>query len=167
MAKYEPTTKDNQCVFCEIVKGNIPCFSFWEDENHLAFLSIDPNTEGFSVVIPKDHYEGNPLTTPDNILSNLVLASRKAAKILESFFEDTGRIGFIIEGMGINHLHTKLSPMHGTADWKNGNWTQFLSEEKENPWYSKYNGFISSAGGAMADPTKLKELAEKIKNSIK
>lgn len=167
MAKYEPTTKDNKCVFCEIVKGNIPCSSFWEDENHLAFLSIDPNTEGVTVVISKEHHESNPLTTPDNILSNLILASKKTAQILENYFDDAGRVGFIIEGTGINHLHVKLYPMHGTEDWKNGNWKQFLSVHKENPWYTKYDGFISSAGGAMIDANKLKELAKKIKNSIK
>jgi diadenosine tetraphosphate (Ap4A) HIT family hydrolase len=167
MAKYEPTTKDNKCVFCEIVKRNIPCSSFWEDEKHIAFLSIDPNTEGVSVVIPKKHYDSNPLTTPNKILSGLIIASKKTAQILENYFEDTGRIGFIIEGTGINHLHIKLYPMHKTSEWKNGGWKQFLSNQKDNPWYEKYEGYLSSAGGVMSDPVKLTELAEKIKSSIK
>jgi diadenosine tetraphosphate (Ap4A) HIT family hydrolase len=167
MAKYEPTTKDNKCVFCEIVKGNIPCSSFWEDDNHIAFLSIDPNTLGFSVVIPKEHFDSDPLTLPDEALKELIVASKKAAKILENYFEDTGRIGFMIEGMGINHVHVKLSPMHGTGDLKGGVWKQFLSDHKENPWFSKYDGFISSIGGPMADPKDLSELAQKIKDSIK
>ncbi|WP_197734991.1 HIT family protein [Photobacterium damselae] len=41
------------CVFCEIVKGKLPCHKVWEDDKHLAFLSIYPNTKGFTVVILK------------------------------------------------------------------------------------------------------------------
>ena len=164
MAKYEPTTKDNKCIFCEIVTGNIPCYSFWEDDKHLAFLSIDPNTEGFSVVITKDHFDADPLQVSDEALKGLILASKKAARTLENYFDDVGRVGFIIEGLGINHIHVKLSPMHGTGDMKGGAWKQFLSNHKDSPWFAKYDGFISSAGGPMADPTKLKELSDKIKN---
>jgi len=167
MAKYEPTTKDNKCIFCEIVNGNIPCSSFWEDEKYVAFLAIDPNTEGFSCVIPKQHFEANPLAAPDEELKNLIIAAKKTALILENYYDDVGRVGFIIEGLGINHIHIKLSPMHGTGDMKGGIWKQFLSNHKDNPWFPKYDGFISSIGGPMANPNKLKELAENIKNSTK
>ena len=167
MAKYEPTTKDNKCVFCEIVAGRIRASIFWENNTHMAFLAIDPNTEGFSCVIPKEHFEANPLTLPEEEMKNLIIASKETAKILENYFDDVGRVGFIIEGMGINHIHVKLSPMHGTGDFKRGVWKQFLSDHKENPWFEKYDGFISSIGGPMADPIKLKELSEKIKSSIK
>lgn len=36
-----------KCIFCEIVAGKAPCHRIWEDEKHLAFLSIFPNTQGF------------------------------------------------------------------------------------------------------------------------
>jgi hypothetical protein len=39
------------CIFCNIVNGEAPCHKIWEDAKHLAFLSIFPNTQGFSVVI--------------------------------------------------------------------------------------------------------------------
>lgn len=167
MAKYDPTTKDNKCVFCEIVKGNIPSTIFWQDKKHIAFLSIDPNTMGFSVVIPKKHFEGNPLTTPDEVLGGLIVASKKVANILENYFEDTGRVGFIIEGMGIDHIHVKLSPMHGTGSLKNGIWQQFLTKEKEESWFPVYEGYLSSAGGPMANKEELNTLAENLKKSIK
>jgi histidine triad (HIT) family protein len=44
------------CIFCKIVKGKAPAHKIWEDKKHLAFLSIFPNTEGFTVVITKKHY---------------------------------------------------------------------------------------------------------------
>ncbi len=44
------------CVFCKIVAGNIPANKVYEDENFLAFLSIDPLSPGHTLVIPKKHY---------------------------------------------------------------------------------------------------------------
>ena len=57
------------CIFCQIVEGKAPCHKVWEDEHHLAFLSIFPNTDGFTVVIPKKHY-------PKKWLRNWIRLSR-------------------------------------------------------------------------------------------
>jgi histidine triad (HIT) family protein len=165
MAKYDAKTKENKCIFCEIVKGTIPSNIFWQDEKHIAFLAIDPNTEGFSCVIPKKHFDSDPLQIPDETLGDLVIASKKVAKVLENYYTDVGRVGIIIEGLGINHAHVKLIPMHGTEKLKEGIWEQALSHEDK--WFDKYEGYLSSAGGPMADPIKLKDLSEKIKKSIK
>lgn len=164
MAKYEAKTKENKCIFCEIVKGTIQSTIFWQDDNHIAFLAIDPNTEGFSCVIPKEHFESDPLQIPDETLSDLIVASKKVAQILKNYYSDVGRVGIVIEGLGINHAHVKLIPMHGTEKLKDG-WEQALSHK--DVWFDKYEGYLSSAGGPMADPIKLKELSEKIKQSIK
>lgn len=45
-----------QCVFCKIVKGEIPSYKVYEDENFLAFLDINPESPGHTQVIPKKHY---------------------------------------------------------------------------------------------------------------
>ena len=71
--------EENNCIFCKIVKGEIPCHKIWEDEKHLAFLSIFPNTDGFSVVIPKKHFSSYAFDLPDEVLSELVIASKKVA----------------------------------------------------------------------------------------
>ena len=165
MANYEAKTKDDKCIFCEIVKGNIPVASFWEDEEFLAFLSIDPNTEGFSAVIPKKHYGSDVLEMPDKELKEFIITSKKVAKILEDYYKDVGRVGVIMEGTGIDHAHIKLIPMHGTEHMKKNIWKQYIA--KEEPWYPKYEGFISSAGGPKADNKKLLDLSRKISKSIK
>ena len=67
------------CVFCEIVKGNTPAFKVWEDDKHLAFLTIFPNTEGTTVVIPKEHYASYAFDLPDEVLTELIIASKKVA----------------------------------------------------------------------------------------
>lgn len=165
MAKYEAKTKDNECVFCEIIKGKIPASIFWEDKAHMAFLAIDPNTEGMSCVIPKKHFMSDVMKMPDKDLSQLIIATKKVTKILENYYKDTGRVGIIIEGLGINHAHTKLIPMHGTEKLKDGMWEQALT--KKDVWLDKYEGYLTSAGGPLADSKKLKLLGEKIKKSTK
>jgi len=46
----------DDCIFCKIVKGEIPCTKVYEDENFLAFLDIHPLAPGHVQVIPKVHY---------------------------------------------------------------------------------------------------------------
>jgi len=147
------------CIFCKIVKGEAPCNKIWEDEKHLAFLSIFPNTEGFSVVITKKHYLSYAFDADDEVLKNLILASKKVAKLIDSKLEDVGRTGLILEGFGVDHLHAKLFPMHGTKQEK---WETI--ESKVDKYFEKYEGYISSHNFyPKADDKKLAELAKKIR----
>lgn len=164
MGKYESSTEDNKCIFCEIVKGNISSNIYWQNEDFIAFLSIDPNTEGFSCVIPKKHFGSDVLKMEDSDLQKFILASKKVSQILESYFEDVGRVGVIMEGTGIDHAHIKLIPMHGTGYMKRGEWKQILSGKEI--WFDKYEGWISSGGGPMADKLKLKELGDNLNNFV-
>ncbi|MFT4303865.1 MAG: HIT family protein [Candidatus Woesearchaeota archaeon] len=152
--------ENDKCIFCKIVKGELPSHKIWEDDKHLAFLSIFPNTDGFTVVIPKEHYSSYAFDLPDDILSNLVLASKKVGKILDAFFDDVGRTGMIFEGFGVDHVHAKLFPMHSTniSEWK-----EFKSDV--NKFFTKYEGYISSHDFIRADDNKLSAMAKKIRNS--
>jgi len=103
---------DDNCIFCKIVKGEAPSHKIWEDDNYLAFLSIFPNTEGFSVVITKDHYPSYAFDLPDKVLTGLVLAAKKVGKLLDSKLEDVGRTAMMFEGFGVNHkTGSNLLPM--------------------------------------------------------
>jgi len=149
-----------ECIFCKIVKGEIPCYKIWEDEKHLAFLSIFPNTDGFSVVITKEHFSSYAFDLPDNVLSELVIASKKVAKLIDTKLEDVGRTGMIFEGFGIDHVHAKLFPMHGTENIKE--WKAIKSNVDK--FFTRYEGYISSHDFKREDDEKLKKLAEKIRN---
>ncbi len=146
------------CIFCDIVQGKAPCHKIWEDEKHLAFLSIFPNTEGFSVVITKMHYSSYAFDLPEDVLVGLTLASQKVAKLLDSKLEDVGRTGMIFEGFGVNHVHAKLFPMHGT---KTPEWKPIKSNVRK--YFMQYEGYISSHDYERADNEKLSELAKKIR----
>ena len=47
---------DPDCIFCKIVAGDIPCHKVYEDDHVLAFLDINPLSEGHTVLIPRGHY---------------------------------------------------------------------------------------------------------------
>ena len=147
-----------------MANGNIhPDGLFWEDEEYMAFIALTPNTEGFSVVIPKKHFSSDVLKMPDRDLNDFVLTARKVAGILENYFDDVGRVGLIMEGTGVDHAHIKLFPMHGTEHMNKGKWKQILSDN--GYYFEKYEGYISSHSGPIASPEELKNLARRIKDS--
>lgn len=146
------------CIFCKIVKDEAPCHKIWEDEKHLAFLSISPNTEGFTVVITKDHYSSDFYNLSEEIFLELSLAAKKVGALLNLKLEDVGRTGLIYEGFGIDHAHVKLFPMHET---KMDQWKPIHS--KVDKYFKKYEGYISSHDYKRADDSDLSSLADKIR----
>ncbi|MFA7302212.1 MAG: HIT family protein [Candidatus Paceibacterota bacterium] len=151
------TTKDD-CIFCKIVAGEAPSYKIWEDDTHLAFLSIFPNTEGFSVVIPKEHYPSYIFDLPEEVIAGLTLAASKVGKLLDAKLSDVGRTGMIFEGFGVDHAHAKLFPMHGT---KGGAWVAHKSNVDK--YFDQYEGYISSHDSVRASDEALAKLAEKVR----
>jgi histidine triad (HIT) family protein len=147
------------CIFCQIVAGTAPSHKVWEDDKHIAFLSIFPNTEGTTVVIPKVHYPSYAFDLPDEVLSGLMLATKKVAKLLDSKLDDVGRTAMVFEGFGVDHIHAKLFPMHGTANMQE--WKKIESSVPK--YFEKYEGYISSHDYDRADDVKLAELAKKLR----
>ncbi|WP_294239555.1 HIT family protein [uncultured Sphingomonas sp.] len=144
-----------------MVAGQAPSHVIWEDERHLAFLSIFPNTEGFSVVIPKAHYTSYLFDQPPEVISDLVLASGQVAKLLDRRLADVGRTGMMFEGFGVDHLHAKLFPMHGT---KASAWAPRKSNVSK--YFERYEGYISSHDYERADDEALAKLARHIRAGV-
>ena len=156
-------TESSSCIFCKIASGNTPCHKIWEDENHMAFLSIFPNTDGFSVVIPKSHYPSYAFNLEDSQFIGLCIAAKKVGRLLDSAFDDVGRTGMIFEGFGVDHVHAKLFPMHGTS--KNGKWSEVKSDNKI--FFDKYLGYISSHDYHRADDNRLAGIAATIRSFVR
>jgi diadenosine tetraphosphate (Ap4A) HIT family hydrolase len=146
------------CIFCDIALKKAPAHIIWEDDRHLAFLSIFPNTPGFSVVITKEHQPSYLFDLPDEVLLPLVQAARNVGKILDRNLEDVGRTGMIGEGFGIDHAHIKLFPMHGTrmAEWH-------PIKSNVDKFFERYEGYISSHDFKRAGDGELAELAKRIR----
>jgi diadenosine tetraphosphate (Ap4A) HIT family hydrolase len=147
------------CIFCKIVSGEAPSYKIWESESHLAFLSTFPNTEGVTVVIPKAHYPSYAFDLPNAALAELMFATKQVAKLLDAKLDDVGRTAMVFEGFGVDHVHAKLFPMHGTKmpDWKP------IESNNVQKYFEKYEGYISSHDYARADDGKLEQLAKKVR----
>lgn len=149
------------CVFCRIASGELPSAVIWQDSRHLAFLDIAPNTEGTAVVITKKHFSSYFAVLPEKELSGLLSACQKVALLLDSAFPDVERTGLVFEGFGVNHIHAKLLPMHGT---KQKEWKQIHSSI--DVFFDSYPGYLSSHMGKQWERERLEKIAQKIRSAL-
>ena len=102
-----------ECVFCKIIRGEIPCCKVYEDDLILAFLDIAPFNIGHTVIIPKDHQ--NSITTLDEIYANRII--KIAPKIGVALMRTTNAEGFnlflnngSVAGQTVWHCHMHVLP---------------------------------------------------------
>jgi histidine triad (HIT) family protein len=106
----------SDCIFCRIVKGEIPSYKVDESDDFYAFLSISPHTKGHTLVIPKEHTDYF-FDLSDEMLSKLMLFTKPLAERLKVAIEPkTGKIGVLVAGLEVLHAHLHLIPMDGTSD---------------------------------------------------
>ncbi len=132
---------NNNCLFCKIAAGQIPVRIVDQDDRHMAFLTIYPNTPGCTVVIPRAHLPSYFANCDRSAMDSLVEFAQGVARLLDDAFPDVGRTALVFEGYGVDHLHAKLFPMHGTPK-PNGPWREIKSSI--NRWIDRYEGYISS-----------------------
>ena len=147
------------CLFCKIVKGEITCAKIWEDENFLAILDINPNTKGMTLIFPKKHFGSDSFLMPDIDYQNLMMAVKKVSEIIKKGLS-VNRIAMVMEGMGVNHVHIKLYPLYGVEKEFEEIWA------KEEVFFDKYQGYISTQLGPQVSIEDLKKLVEEIKNRV-
>lgn len=105
---------NNDCVFCKIVKGEIPIHhKIYEDENCLGFLDITPINPGHVLLIPKEHHE-NLYEMPDDLLSKMAPIIKKLAVAVKGAVNAEGiNIGMNNErpaGQLVFHAHFHIMP---------------------------------------------------------
>ena len=109
------------CLFCKIVRGEIPSHKVYEDEDNVAFLDINPTTPGHTLVLPKRHFE-NILDVEDAALCKLILAVKKVAQKTKirldvdslNVMQNTGRMS----GQSIDHIHFHVVPRYTPNDMR-------------------------------------------------
>jgi len=101
------------CIFCKIVKGEIPCFKVYEDDRVLAFEDINPISAGHTLIIPKTHAE-NLWEISGEDLAAIAAASKKVACAIRSVLKPTGMAVAQLNGRAVNqvvmHYHMHLIP---------------------------------------------------------
>ena len=136
-------------------------YIIWEDDFHIAFLSIFPNTPGVTVVIPKKHHSSYIFDMPNDLIFGLMSAAKTVANILDKAL-NVGRCALVFEGLGVDHLHAKLFPLHGTK--KNESWKPIKSNDHKSdlPFFDYYQGYISSHDCNVSDAESIESIAKKI-----
>lgn len=105
---------NNNCIFCKISKGEIPCNKVYENKNFLVFLDIKPVSFGHLLIIPKNHViwmqEADDKTISDifKLTKKMMFALKKGLKC--------DYIQISVVGNEVPHFHVHLIPRyHGTV----------------------------------------------------
>ncbi|MCL7414615.1 MAG: HIT family protein [ANME-2 cluster archaeon] len=101
------------CIFCKIISGEIPSYTIYEDDDTLAFLDINPNNRGHTLVIPKKH--GEKITDLDD--NDVAAVFRTVKKVVNGLQAVIGPEGFNlvinhgeVAGQVIHHFHCHIVP---------------------------------------------------------
>jgi histidine triad (HIT) family protein len=137
---------DDSCIFCKIVKGQIPASMVYEDENVMVFLDIRPLSTGHTLVIPKEHFV-DLFDIPQEALNHVQAATKQVAKAVKqataadgiSIIQQNGKAA----GQDIFHFHAHIVPRF---------------EGEKLPHFSELK---------MAERAALDEMAKKIKQELK
>lgn len=101
------------CIFCKMANGEIPVYKIYEDDKVLAFLDINPDSDGHTLIIPKEHF-----TDLDDIdldtLTSINEASKKIKKLLEEKLDCIGLSLLQNNGCAqeVKHYHMHLKPYY-------------------------------------------------------
>ncbi|KAB8293239.1 hypothetical protein EYC80_007573 [Monilinia laxa] len=111
------------CIFCKIIKGDIPSFKLYESEKILAFLDINPLSRGHALVIPKFHGE-KLVDIPDDQLQEILPVVKKlvVASGAENYnvLQNNGRIAH----QEVDHVHFHMIPKPSTEEGLGIGWPQ-------------------------------------------
>ncbi|MGD8388193.1 MAG: HIT family protein [Desulfobacteraceae bacterium] len=131
------------CLFCKIARGEIPCYKVYEDDRVIAFADINPVSEGHSLVVPKAHAE-NLYEISSEDLAAVHLAAQRILHAMKKALNPLGVAVLQLNGKGVNqivmHYHVHLIPR--------------VSGAPELP--------VSHWGAEPGDPEVLKATADKI-----
>jgi len=96
------------CIFCKIIKGEIPAEKIYEDDKILAFLDINPVTYGHTLVIPKEHY-AIMTDVPDELLAYCYLKSKELMLKIKAGMK-VDYVSVSVVGLDVPHFHIHLIP---------------------------------------------------------
>ncbi|MBI2005277.1 MAG: HIT domain-containing protein [Candidatus Aenigmarchaeota archaeon] len=132
---------EEKCVFCAIVKNQMPSFKVHEDDNFIVFLDIRPLNKGHALIVPKKHYrwtyDVEAFGPYWEIAKRIALAQIKGL--------DAKFVQFLTAGLGVTHAHIHVVPRY------------------DNDGHGEY---LDPSGVKQMSEQELKRVAETIKNSL-
>jgi histidine triad (HIT) family protein len=104
-------------IFTKIIQGEIPCHKVYEDEHTIAFMDIHPIQPGHVLVVSKTQVP-TFLDLTEAEAAAFWQTVRKVGARLHSVFPEKKRIGVMIEGLDIDHVHAKLFPIDTGEEYR-------------------------------------------------
>ena len=100
--------KTEDCIFCKIVKGEIPCDKVYEDDNFLAIKDMGPKVKGHTLLIPKKHFK-TMIDIPSSLGTELFDALKKTTlKLINE--EKAESFNLVVVGEDVSHAHIHILP---------------------------------------------------------
>ncbi len=118
-------------VFTKIIQGEIPCYKIYEDDKTMAFLDIEPEEVGHTLVVPKLEVD-KVYDLPDEDYQAVMATVKKLARHYEKILGE--RIMIKIVGIDVPHAHVHLLPVNET--WA-GERNLKPTEEEFRAWQEK------------------------------
>ncbi|MFJ4207236.1 HIT family protein [Paenarthrobacter sp. NPDC089675] len=103
-------------LFTKIINGEIPGRFVWKDPDVVAFLTIAPITSGHTLVVPREEVDSWTHASPE-LLGKVMDVAQKIGKVQEGLFE-AKRVGVLMEGFEVDHLHVHVWPAYSMADFE-------------------------------------------------
>jgi histidine triad (HIT) family protein len=101
-------------IFSKIINGEIPSYKVVENDDFFAFLDINPNAKGHTLVVPKKEVD-KLFDLDEETYKNLMLFSRRLALALEKSIA-CKRVGMSVIGLEVPHVHVHLIPLQEMKD---------------------------------------------------
>lgn len=102
------------CLFCKIIKDELPSSTVYEDNLIKVIMNINPNTDGHLLILPKEHYTNIMDINPEIITHSLKITQKKLYPLLKEKLHCEGLT--LIEnnelGQEIKHFHIHLIPRY-------------------------------------------------------
>ena len=117
-------------IFTKIINGEIPCYKVAENDQFIAFLDVNPNAKGHTLVVPKQEVN-NLFDLDETAYNGLMSFSRKIAVALEKAIP-CERIGMSVIGLEVPHVHVHLIPLNSMADIQFQKKVSITKDEFEN-----------------------------------
>ena len=118
--------KDENCIFCKILAGEIPSTAVYEDDDFKAILDVNPAARGHVIILPKNH-AANIYELPDEDASKIMIVAKKIATAIEKAYHCDG-VNILqnygeAAGQTVFHLHVHVIPRF-KGDTVNIGWKQ-------------------------------------------
>ncbi len=100
-------------IFTKIINGEIPCYKVAENTTHIAFLDINPVSEGHTLIVPKEEID-YIFDLKDELLAETMIFAKKVALAIDQTLKPI-RTGIILDGREVPHAHVHLIPIYKSS----------------------------------------------------